>query len=255
MILNWLNQTLCSSLLLFSVQLKAESQGVLEVTSSSYPDPAQSRGHLLLRNHSPDDVTCTIKVKGIIAGQLNGKEVKARQEAEPVVGIKIKAGRETDLDFDFSRAVNRMRNLWGDPNAILSEVDDASFTYDCQKNQESSSPALESLYASIGESGIAISAHQRLIQGNQRPEIKILLLTEYGGPGHLSLAEAITLYPDGSMRSEGRGGIFDFKSGSAAYDNKREDIRDLLNEALQGDKAQSDSTVRQLIEGILRFLG
>lgn len=112
--------------------LRAQIEHPLEVIGSSYTEPATSRGHLTLRNKSSEEVICTVKIKGIIVGTSGGHVVRARQEADPVIGFVIKPGREADLSFDFSGAVKKMRLTWNDPAAILSEVDENSLVDECK---------------------------------------------------------------------------------------------------------------------------
>lgn len=122
--------TLTLQLIVASAAFAAE-QTPLEVMGGSYPDPAMSEGHVVLRNNGDKSVVCTIKMTGVISGQFRGTAVKARHESEPAEGFLLEPGQEREQVFKFQRKVQQMRSFWGDAGAILTEIDADSLVARC----------------------------------------------------------------------------------------------------------------------------
>lgn len=113
--------------------LQAADQGQITVTDGSYTIPSESLAVLTLKNKSSFDLICNVKIVGVIRGKdpETQASLTGRQASEAIQGFILRAGREQERRFNFVGVVNMLRGIWGDPNAVLVEVDPSSLSSDC----------------------------------------------------------------------------------------------------------------------------
>jgi hypothetical protein len=124
------------SILWMMSSMAARAEAVrLTVTDGTFTIPAESAAVLTMRSTASYDVICNVKVIGVIKGHdpATGAELTARQSSDSVLGFVLKANRGHERRFDFVKAVQNMRRIWRDPQAVLVEVDPMSVTADCER--------------------------------------------------------------------------------------------------------------------------
>ncbi len=100
----------------------AAQASILEILTDTFPIPATSQAQVTLRNTAPYNVDCTVQIKAIIRGRVNGFEVTATKQSAPL-RFELDQGTSYAYKFSVAAAVTQMRTTWGDPTAIVVDID------------------------------------------------------------------------------------------------------------------------------------